>query len=383
MQSTWVKAGGRLQILRNHVNTRIGLGSCAGSEIYFCPQDRQAETISALSKRTLFESNRFRTRTQQGGNSVDTILIVGIDSVVGGNLAATISEQHRVVGLTISTPIAGIDGCEITPCPGPSLEGIRQCIAATQPSSIVHCGPASDSAWQPQTKARLTTVDVSAAGNWARAASESGAHFTLVSSDAVFTGPWMFHTEESTSFCSSESAEIIRAIENETFQRNPNALVVRSNAYGWSPLANGAGWIESLMAQLDGQSCETVDCLGHATPILATDLATILEKCLQTRLEGLFHAAGAERTNRSRFIARLAEIFELPAPNYPTVESPSQPVSGFGSGETSLQSTKIRRELGVALPMLGEGLSRLHQQHVDEYRERLNHTQPQVHDRVA
>ena len=46
--------------------------------------------------------------------------------------------------------------------------------------------------------------------------------------------------------------------------------------------------------------------------------------------------------------------------------------SGFGCGETSLQTRKIRRALGVSMPMLGEGLQRLFQQHVEGYRGRLS-----------
>ena len=76
-------------------------------------------------------------------------------------------------------------------------------------------------------------------------------------------------------------------------------------------------------------------------------------------------------------------MFELPVTPTPTIESPSQPATGFGAGETSLQSTAIRKTLGVALPMLGEGLSRLRQQQADGYCDRLNHATPAIHDRVA
>lgn len=314
---------------------------------------------------------------------MDTILVVGVDSVVGANLAATVSEQFRVVGLTISGPIEGIEGCDIAACPGPNLEGIRQCIAANRPDWIVHCGPASQSAWEQQTEARLTPSDIVGAGHWARAASELDVHFTLVSSDAVFTGPWMFHTEESTSYCESEAAATIREIEQEVLEQNPRALVVRTNAYGWSPQTANSGWIEGLIAGLEQQTIDTIDCLGHATPILATDLAEILEQAHRAQLQGIVHVAGAERTNRARMVAQLAEIFEVPPPKHSVVESPAQPASGFGNGETSLQSTKIRKALGIPLPMLREGLSRLHQQHVDGYCDRLKHPAPQIHDRVA
>jgi len=314
---------------------------------------------------------------------VDTILIVGVDSVVGANLAATVSDKYRVVGLTISSDIAGIDGCEIAACPGTSLESMRHCVATTQPNWIVHCGPASHSAWQGETEHKLSSIDVTAAGQWARIAGELGIQFSLVSSDAALTGPWMFHTEESVSYCSSQAATTVRAIEDKVFEQNPDAQVIRTNAYGWSPQSGSAGWIEGILAALENEKHEHFDCLGHATPILATDLAEILEQGYRAKLQGLFHAAGAERTNRTQFVARLAELFELPSQHSETVESPAHPASGFGAGETSLQSTKIRKALGIALPMLGEGLARLLGQQADGYQERLIHAAPQLNDRVA
>jgi hypothetical protein len=50
--------------------------------------------------------------------------------------------------------------------------------------------------------------------------------------------------------------------------------------------------------------------------------------------------------------------------------------SGFGLGETSLQTRKARRALGVGLPLIDEGLERLQAQIGDGYRERLQGPSP-------
>ena len=179
---------------------------------------------------------------------MDTLLIVGTDSTVGANLAAALSGRYRVtsVGLSQMAPIAGTDSIA---CQSDSMESVRQTIATIQPQHILLCGAASESSWSDSVGHMNAQWESRVARNWAAAASESGSSLTLVSSDAVFTGPWMFHEEDSECFCTSRAATDIRAIENEVQRVCPSVLVLRTNAFGWSP--DSDGWIESLIGGIE------------------------------------------------------------------------------------------------------------------------------------
>jgi len=295
---------------------------------------------------------------------VNTILVVGIDTVIGGNLAAHFAGRHSVTGLSASGA-EQIAGVQI----GQSAEQSPESwIAEVNPNWIIYCGPESRSAWDPATAQRISETCASTAEAWGHAAHDAGLNCTMVSSDAVFTGPWMFHDEESACHSRCDEAECIRASEKAMRRACPESLIVRSHVFGWSP-SGDAGWLETLLEAIEQRRGLDQDCIRHATPILATDLADILERAQEERLSGTYHVAGAERISPVQFAQRLADQFALPWLSVRREEVLDEPADGFGAGETSLQTKNVRKALCVAMPMLTEGLARLHAQALNGFRE--------------
>ena len=315
---------------------------------------------------------------------MDTILVVGIETVAGANIAAALADRHCVIGLATGSPVM-IAGCRTAVCCQEDYETARDWIVTEQPDRVVYCGKAARSTWEFQGPPVLESRDVDAARHWAQAAGEAGCHLTVISSDAVFTGPWMFHAEDSANFCSSEAAGTIREIERVAAESCCQTLIVRTNAFGWTPETVEPGWIETILAMLESQTEASFDSLTHATPILATDLARILESAFERDLVGVYHIGGTERISPAGFVERLAEFFGLPAPQPAPEQSLSQRPTGFGRGETSLLTKRTRRALGVSLPMLDDGLGRLFQQKHNGHCEQLNATTAvsPAHERVT
>jgi dTDP-4-dehydrorhamnose reductase len=325
---------------------------------------------------------------------VDTILISGIETVVGANLAATLVDHFRVVGVMANgassssssacCPIA-VSGCEVLPeAAHHSLEHLRGLVASVRPQWLIHCGAAAQSTWETPPPSLLTVQLVQAARNWAAVAAEFQCRLTVISSDAVFSGPWMFHREECSCLCPSEPARAIRSMEQIVAEHCPEALVVRTNAYGWSPAASAdGGWLERTLARLEDGNAASFDCLAHGTPILASDLAQMIEQAYRAGLSGTYHIAGAERINPARFAERLAEVFGHRSPRSAAVESLADRPAGFGRGETALHTGKIRKALKAAMPTIADGLERLCAQQFDGYRDRLRPAGAPVHGKAA
>ncbi len=293
---------------------------------------------------------------------MNRLLVVGAETVIGANLAAEAGGQHQVIALT-NEPRVAIHGCEMLTAT-PDGFSPQEWLDKIRPDSVVLCGPASRSAWDATTEPTVDASTVTQAGEWAAAARVQECHFTFLSSDAVFTGPWMFHDEQSETFCPSDAARHIRRAERTVVEQCPRALIIRSNTFGWSPNGASSGWIDQILADLERRSLQGYDFIRHATPILVTDLADILLRGIDEDLSGLYHVAGAERVNPLQFAQRLADHFELPwLAVRRAEESLDEPVVGFGASETSLQTKKIRKALCVAMPMLSEGLARLRAQH--------------------
>lgn len=313
---------------------------------------------------------------------MDKLLVAGIDTILGANLAAWLAQRFQVVGLSWGEPLS-IAGCETATCEADSTDAPRKWIAAERPQWVVYCGPGAHSTWNLPAAPPPHADSVPVAGAWARAAQEFGCEFTVISSDAVFTGPWMFHRENGVCHCESTPARILRMIEKEATDVNPQTLLVRTNVFGFAPTSESSGLVETVLnAVTEGQSL-ALDCMRYATPILAADFAEILDRAYQAKLRGLHHLSGGERINPFRFACLLADQFGLPMSSLEAIETPLEQRRDFGAGETSLQSRRIRKALEVSLPLVREGLARLYEQHVSGYRDRFGALEPALAERVA
>lgn len=312
---------------------------------------------------------------------MDKILVAGIDTVVGANLAAWLANRFHVVGLSWSDPIS-IAGCDTVVCDQNPAEAARQWVASERPQWIVYCGAAAASSWNLPESADLDGACVAAARAWATAATEFNTEFTYISSDAIFTGPWMFHRESGTCFCDSAPARVLRLMEKEVIESCPTSLIVRTNVFGWSPLASAPTHIETIVSSLSEEQSLELDCVRHATPILATDLAELLEAAYTRKLRGLYHIGGGERVSPFRFAFLMAELFSLSSRTLLPIEPSEEGRREYGAGEASLQTRRIRKALEMPLPLIREGLARLYDQYTSGYRDRFGSVSP-VHEKVA
>jgi dTDP-4-dehydrorhamnose reductase len=290
---------------------------------------------------------------------VDSILVVGVETVVGANLAAHLAEERparRVRGLT-ADPAVRITGCDIQVAAVTNAAEAVRCIEDFGATRVVVCGAAARSSWEV-TPADMSAGTVSGALPWAEAARQTGCALTLISSDAVFAGPQMFHHEDCTSVCPSPQAQVIRDLERNVAAACPGSLIIRTNAFGWSPLGE-RGWVEQQLTRLRTSRLIDQDFIRHGTPILAVGLARVL------------HIAGAERVSPLKFVQRLAEAFHLPWLSVERGPALEECPTGFAAGECGLQTKQIRKAVCVAMPMLSEGLTRLVEQDANGFRQRL------------
>jgi dTDP-4-dehydrorhamnose reductase len=309
------------------------------------------------------------------------LLVTGVETVVGANVAAQLADRFRVSGASSGADVS-IEGCRCELLPAHDLSALRQVVAADRPDRIVICEAAGDSAWHPTGRSMADASALLRPRAWAQVAREENIALTLVSSDLVFSGPWMFHTETCRSYSDRLEARALRALETSVLEENPAALVVRTHAYGWSPLDDGLGWIEGIVATLESERAGLFDCAWHATPILASDLAETLAQGWQAGLSGLFHIAGAERSNSYRFASGLAEVFGLQRPRSGLLSLAAADDEGPRC-ETSLHTRKIRRALGVSMPLIVDGLERLRGQREDGFDRRFRGSRRLVPSKVA
>ena len=296
------------------------------------------------------------------------LLVIGVDGVVGANLALALSDRFAVRGLYQHQAVE-LEGCQTAPWRPGDLAGLDSAVRQHRPQWIVYCGALASSSWDLPEQVPDAAEESRTLSRLARLAHESDAQWTVVSTDAVFAGPRMFHGENDPAASRSPLARAVRQAEQAALQTE--GLVVRTHAYGWCPTETDSGFAQRVWRSLvEGAACSP-DPYQHATPILATDLAELLWLAYRRGLRGLYHLAGAERTSAYRFAGELAAAFGLDNRRAPAQDHALETRRPAGLLETSLSTRRARCALGRSMPMLREGLERFAHQAANGFRSRL------------
>jgi len=287
------------------------------------------------------------------------LLITGVDGSLGLN------EHFEVLGLYRRHAVNS-STFQSAAWAGDNVPQLLPLAYDWQPNWIIHCGALSTAAWDPPVEAALADAEPRVVTGLAQVAAQCSARLTVLSSDAVFAGPRMFHDEGSTPGSTSLRASQTRTMEQAL--ADSGALVVRTHAYGWSPVVAFAGFAERAFETLSSGGALEADGCRHATPILVTDLADLLLRAYELRLAGLYHLAGAERTSPYRFVMEMAAALGLRIPPERLAALPAP--HDRSNGETSLSSKRARRMLEIQTPLLGDGLARFAAQRHNGWRDR-------------
>jgi len=291
---------------------------------------------------------------------MDTVLIIGVEGSTGAGLASVLKHSHHVVGLSSREDVC-INGCRVIHSTTHDTATVQHLLQSERPDRVIFCGAASRSCWDSPASSKHAVSDTNAV-SWSKAAADADISFCMISSDAVFTGPWMSHAEDDEHHCETPQAERIRQIEAEVLEANGEALIVRTNAFGWSPLADCPGFAEEFLSSLDGGVPVDIDFLRHSAPIVATELAPRLLAACQEGLRGVLHLAGSERLNPFQFVEYLADAAGLEPPEFPDQTILEMPVSGFGKGETTLDCRLAVELLDMRMPSAHDSINQFVEQ---------------------
>lgn len=304
-------------------------------------------------------------------SSPDKLVITGIDGVVSANLWLWLSNRCQVV-----------NACRLSPSPSSvrgimlrdlgssqEIDSLDRLASQEKPRWIIHCGSFAAAAWDPSAATVDGNADAAECAALARAADRVGAHLTVLSTDAIFTGPRIFHAEDAPANSHTPTAGAARRVEEAL--AGSGALVVRTHAYGWSPAGTTASFAEKAWHDLREGRPRSFPSNRHATPILATDLADLIWMACQRSLRGVYHFAGAERVSPHRFAREMATAFGLgdlvlPLEDHCTAEGTTERPE-----ETSLATRRAQQALGHPMPTLREGLHRFAAQARSGHRARM------------
>lgn len=286
---------------------------------------------------------------------MEKILITGASGLLGYKLVKALSQDYEVIP-THNKHLAHPGSVKMDIV---DRNEVFRVLSRVRPKLVVHAA-AETNVDKCETNRQLSwSVNAEGTRSIAQACGKIGAKLVYVSTDYVFDGEKGLYREEDKAnpvnyygVTKLKGEEFVKEICNDFVIARTGVL------YGRHPsMTNFATWV--LDSLRDGKSVNVVN--DHFnSPTLADDLAGMILRMMKMDANGVYHAAGSERVSRYDFAVKLAEIFELDMTLVAPVKMEDLKVwVAKRPRDSSLCIDKIRKEMGIEPPSLGEALRRM------------------------
>ena len=279
------------------------------------------------------------------------ILVVGSTGLLGSAILSC--SEHDIVGTYLEHAPwkKGSVKLDIT-----DREQVFKTVQRVCPDSIIHCAALIDTETCEEKPDVAKKLHVDGTKNLVDAAKDNRAHFVYMSTEVVFDGKKGNYTEHDVPNPLNVYARTKLEGERCALEYS-NSCSVRTNLFGWNYLhkESVAEWM--LHALRNRKEITLFDDV-YFTPILTTDLASILMQMVKRRFRGLYHVGGAQRISKYGFGLELAKVFGLEPSMFKPIHVREKNFKGERPLDTSLDCSKIQEELGLVLPNITQGLER-------------------------
>ena len=271
------------------------------------------------------------------------ILVTGAGGLLGSKL---IKMSQDFVG----TYHSGKPRMDIT-----SRKNVFSVLEKIRPSCVVHCAALTDVDYCEDHKEEAHKVNVLGTKNIADACKAIGSKMVYLSTDFVFDGKKGRYKETDqpnpTSVYSST-----KLMGEHMVAQTDNSLICRASVlYG----AGSEKFVQWVIDSLNNNKKIYVATDQFASPTLNTELAECMIKLIDSGCSGIYHTAGSERISRYDFAKNIAKGFSLDNKLIEKTLSDRLKQRVRRPMDSSLNTDKIKREIGFRFSSTKEGLKKM------------------------
>ena len=285
------------------------------------------------------------------------LFIAGISGLLGLNLALEARDRFTVSGCYFRSPVV-IEGVRTLELDVTRIQTAEEILSEIRPDIIVNTVALTNVDQCESDPGSAHKLNVETAQHLAAVANMLGARFVHISTDQLFDGASAWKTETDSPAPINTYGRTKHLAEGAVLEVCPNALIVRTNFFGWgtSIRTSFSDWI---LRGLEQQRELTMFSDVFFTPILVNQFIDVTVKLIDTNAKGVFHVAGAERLSKHAFAVQMAEVFGYSKGTILASSVQNFPYKARRPGEMSLSSKKVELCLGTQMPKVAEGLERL------------------------
>ena len=274
------------------------------------------------------------------------ILITGAFGQLGTSLRNILSDQS-ILAAGRMIPLEEKDGCtalDIT-----ELNQVRETITLFQPDVIVHLAAMTDVDGCERDPEMAFDINVRGTENLL---DNFNGRFIYISTDYVFDGSGGPYTEKDEVNPISVYGRTKFYGEDLVQQSDANWVILRSNVVFSFNERTKASFMDWVVDSLKNRQSITVVDDQWNNPTWTVDLARIISRIIDHKIQGLYHYGGRDLLNRFAFAEMIAETFKLDRTLIEPIDTASLNQLAKRPLKSGLCTEKIEIDLSVeALPL--------------------------------
>jgi dTDP-4-dehydrorhamnose reductase len=288
------------------------------------------------------------------------VFITGGSGLLALNWAAALRERGAVT-LALHDRRVSLAGVTTRAVRLDAADEVGRALDAVEPGVVVHTAGLANVEACEQDPRGAEAVNVHIAANVAIACARRTLPLIHVSTDHVFRGDAALADESRSVDARNTYGRTKAEAERRVLDAYPEALVVRTNFYGWGPRYRRSFSDTIIDALRQGQPITLFTDVSF-TPILAESLALAAHELVALQTRGIVHVAGDERLSKHEFGLKVARRFQLDDRLIQPGSLADRPTLVQRPRDMSLSNGLVRRLLGRPLGDVDAHLGRLREQ---------------------
>ncbi|QID16967.1 SDR family oxidoreductase [Nitrogeniibacter mangrovi] len=288
------------------------------------------------------------------------IIITGGSGLLAVNWCATMRDRFDVV-LAFHERMPALAGSVGHVLDLSSRVQIQAALDEFEPQAVIHAAGCTSVEGCEKAPELARHVNVELAENVAWACASRATPLVHISTDHLFAGDRPMATEETPVAPQNVYGATKAEAEVRVAKVCPEALIIRTNFYGWGTSYRQSFSDAIIGAVRQGRRISLFDDVYY-TPILAESLIETSHALLERGASGVFNVVGSERLTKLQFGLMLAEVFALDASPIHRGAIADVPNLVARPRDMSLSNEKVRSVIGQDVGSVKDQLARLRQQ---------------------
>lgn len=292
--------------------------------------------------------------------TIQHILITGGSGLLALNWACAMRQQCRIT-LGVHRHDVKLAGVETLRLRLDNVDDLSSQLRELAPDLVVHAAGLTqvDQCEQDPTAARFANAEI--ARTVAQCVEAQGIRLLHISTDHLFSGLQRMYSETAAPQPLNEYARSKLLAEQWVAQACPQALILRTNFFGWgfAGRQSFSDWV--IYGLREGRTLSMFTDV-YFTPILADALAQAAHQLAATDARGVINLVGSERISKYAFGLQLARAFDLPQELVQPSQVALARLKAPRPPDMSLDNHRLLQQLGAPLGTLEDGFAALREQ---------------------